>query len=418
MMRTRRFLPILVSTGCLVALAVHSLTLSSVSTSCPRPHDQGTDVPNRTGMKQKEKFVPDRFLQEIEHMNVASIMRDRKAAAEALRNGTGFLWFVHLQKAGGTSVCNVLQQLLIESSVPHGIVRSQHACYLGGLDLTRGCAHDAWLNGIKDEVGCGLGDVSIDMTRHQWTASGGLQDKLVPAEVEKHLLRIERKVKGVHKDNWLISSERVFMPRAVLRPWLVDRDPRLVAAFSKWSFLLSIRHPVDRLYSAFHFHPWFEPCEGNFTYCLSTVLFTEGPHRNKLVKELSGWYLPCDFGPVTIPSPINPSPSNKRGHFRPGIEFPRCHRRPREATRYDLILAKVVLRRFMPSVILESKSSIRSSVEYALYNHSGRVLDTQSDNVLNKGPQRPAISRDDYHKVAALNDLDMELYDFAVSLQS
>lgn len=89
------------------------------------------------------------------------------------------------------------------------------------------------------------------------------------------------------------------MPRSALKSWLIDRDPELIEKSAEGNFFLNVRHPVERLYSAFTLHAWFDPCKTNFTHCFPKPLMTRGPQRNKLVTELAGWYLPCEFGDVS-----------------------------------------------------------------------------------------------------------------------
>ena len=345
--------------------------------------------------------------------DVKGILREREEAARLLRKHEGYLWFLHIQKAGGTAICNQLIRMQRSSGVSDGALKAQDACYLGGLNLKKGCSHDFWLNGYHDKVGCIEARTDdLDDLRQTWAINGSKEEKLAAREIALHLERLERKMKLADAKNWVVASEKHFMPRPALKSWLIERDARTVQAFSKWSFLINLRHPVDRIFSAFHFHTWFKPCGGNFTHCLSTTLMTQGPHRNKLVKEISGWYLPCEVGPLAVST-------DREGRLGPLVEFPPCGEVLKEASEEDLLYAKFFLLRFLPIIILENSVPLPRQVEFSVLNSSSEVV---PDGVrvikVNEGTYKNAkMSRADYQRAASLNALDLELYQFAVELQ-
>ena len=346
--------------------------------------------------------------------DVEGVARERATAQDLYVNGGGFLWFYHLQKAGGTSLCHYLQKCEESRSGVSGFRVRRQACYLEGLSK-EGCYHDLWMYGYSPNLDCS----SVLTQERLWVPTCGLNSSDDSTRIDRHLAVIEKKIKDVHPENRLVSSETVFLPRAVIKAWLIDRDIKLVKRFSRWTFLISIRHPVERLYSAFRFHKsWFEPCVGNFSFCLTTPLFTQGPHRNKLVKELSGWYLPCERGDYFYPN------FSKDGKF----VSQRCENQQVEADRFDLMVAKLVLQRFLPPVVIDRSAegnspSTNSSdcAENIVKNDlcQGKMSEIPFENRRHEDSclRSSCISENDYERAALLNELDMELYEYAMELR-
>ena len=113
---------------------------------------------------------------------------------------------------------------------------------------------------------------------------------------------------------------------------------------------MNLRHPVQRLESAFYMHGWFAKCRGNHNleYCLhNTTLFSKGMHRNKVVKELSGFYAPTEFG----------------GCLGELVD----NQLPVEATREDLEVAKLVLARFLPPVVFDTHDLLQKTLHTTAY---------------------------------------------------
>ena len=350
--------------------------------------------------------------------NISDVEREREVARQEYRAGNGFLWFVHLQKAAGTAICHKLSDLEKTSGVPPQDIGQ--ACYLGGLDSSKGCAHDLWMNGFFDESGCraiqpGSSGFPLRTMLNSLCDHCGLHDTVNITQVVSHVRRIERKIKMLSEKKRIVSSERVFMPRSVLRAWLIDGDPQLARAFSSWSFLLNVQHPAERVYSAFHFHEWFDPCQGNFSYCLQTPLFTRGPHRNKLVKELSGWYLPCEFGTIEYPL------FEKDGKYVNS----ECRTEATEASAADLEIAKLVISRFLPVLVVDGQPTVNQHFGPVSLQMRG-ILDSlgyskhagtpASLPVLNNNPKfRMKMSKMDFERVVQLNSLDIQLYEYVVA---
>ncbi len=295
------------------------------------------------------------------NLRVAALMEERNQAANTFLNRTGRLWFFHNQKAGGTSLCQ-----LIQPSFNKALVKS---CFLEPK-----CFHP-WLSCPEK----GENNSLKERNRLNSTAS-------FPS-VQSRVGFVESRMKS--NRNRLVTSELSFIPRSVLREWIVKGNPEYVKLFESWSFVLNLRHPVKRLESAFYFHSHrFKLCRKlTLDQCLwNTTYFSRGRHRNKLVKELSGFFAPTDFKGV-------------------------------EATREDLQVAKLILARFLPPIVYDTPEQLSETLHTTFSTYLNVSLPDPSSITAQKGK----ATKDPMTKAAetwikAHNELDMELYEYALRL--
>lgn len=337
-----------------------------------------------------------------------AIAAERDAAAKSYREGDGSLWFYHNQKAAGTTICKALNEL----EKPGGWYK---ACYLGGKGKHSYCASNLWALGQVESLephhmcthdfmmdGNYSGPKAMVLVKPDMFLNGTAHANDIVAQI-----RQIQHLKQVYNQKF-VSSEEYFLPRSVLKSWLIHRDPHVVAAFAPWSFIFNIRHPVFRLYSAFHYHTlWFPECGGNFSYCVTTPAFTTGTHRNRLVKQLSGYFAPCEMG------------GNNAWH-RTVPPYSLCQ--AIEATEADLSLAKLVVHRFLPPVVvtdagdgIADRDNIFGDSMYHIGNALNIPLPRKYGHMnVGKHPSRANISCNDFKVAAELNSLDMQLYEHII----
>ncbi len=288
-------------------------------------------------------------------------MKERDQAANTFLNRTGRLWFFHNQKAGGTSLCKLMQPRFNKAPV--------HACFLKPK-----CFYP-WLScPEKGEI------ISLRKTYNLNSTSS------FPS-VQARLRFVERRMKS--NQNRLVTSELSFIPRSVLREWIVRGNPEYSKLFESWSFVLNLRHPVQRLESAFYFHTdTFKDCRKHtLDQCLwNTTYFSRGPHRNKLVKELSGFFAPAELEGV-------------------------------EATREDLQLAKLVLARFLPPIVYDTPEQLSESLHTTFSTYLNVSLpDPSSVNAQKGKAKKDPMTKAAETWIKEHNELDMELYEYALRM--
>jgi len=305
--------------------------------------------------------------------------RDEAASSFAARNNSsgGFLWFYHNQKAGGTTLCSVLQNALKNQT-------RTKSCYLKDKNP------DVW-TGLQYESFNG-GGVPI---REKWklNATAPPDD-----EVQFILQTIENEMKSMGRS--MVSSENLFIPRSILHKWIVEGNPFYTQLFSKWSFVTTVRDPVKRLESSFYFHDdHFREC-GEHNYGLNSCIqktkrFMEGHHRNKLVKELSGFFSPTESG-------------DPGGGYINGVK-------PMEATEWDLTVAKLVLHRFLPPIVADG-TNIMASTMYKTLSLLNLTREQMANKKENKGKKKKVeMSRETIMAIQKLNALDVALYKYALA---
>jgi hypothetical protein len=215
-------------------------------------------------------------------------------------------------------------------------------------------------------------------------------------EVLLQLQRIENEMKSSGKT--MISSEAMFIPRSILHEWIVKGNPFYSKLFQKWSFLTTLRDPVKRLESSFYFHDdHFHVCREKkygLGRCIeNTSIFSEGMNRNKLVKELSGFYAPTETGTLS-------------GRFNGAI--------PVEATNWDLTVAKLVLHRFLPPIFADTIDAMQNTMNntFSFLNLTKQPTVPQKNVGKNK---KLEMTNATIKAIETLNAFDIELYKYALS---
>ena len=292
-----------------------------------------------------------------------ALAAERETAAAKFCQGRGFLWFLHNQKAAGSSVCGMLKSKLHDQSIT------------GNCFIFKGCNHP-WVFQSKETWI--LQNKKCFSSPGEWE----LNQAVNASEAEHHIQNLETTMKKIHPDRTLLASETSFIPRGAIKKWIVDGDPKYTKIFENWSFVFNIRHPVQRLFSAFHYHKnQFGPvCGEDFMSCLSKEILTSGIYRNKIVREISGFF-------------------NKKG---------------REATREDLEIAKLVLHRFLPIFIADEADLLLETFKKSVCNLGldYNVSTSMKKNVNNK--KNKTIAPEEEKLARELNALDMELYEYVV----
>ena len=117
-------------------------------------------------------------------------------------------------------------------------------------------------------------------------------------------------------------------------------------------------------------------------------------HRNKLVKELSGFYSRSELGGCS-------------GEFAHSSV---------EATREDLTVAKLVLARFLPPVVFDGDPDLLRETCDATSSrlNLGKIHGMRMND--GRYGEKPPLTDSQRRWIEEHNDLDMELYEYALAL--
>ena len=147
----------------------------------------------------------------------------------------------------------------------------------------------------------------------------------------------------------------------------------------------------------------------DFEYCLrNTTLFSQGMHRNKLVKELLGSYSRIEQGGC-LGELMGSQDQLKSASSNLYPPMP-----PVEASQDDLEVSKLVLARFLPPVVIDTSDLIEGALRnLSSHLNLSEVSSGWKDHAV---AAKPPMTNSAQQWIESHNDLDIKLYEYALTL--
>ena len=287
----------------------------------------------------------------------------KAAAAEHFRNGDGYVFFQHLHKAGGSTMCSLISR---SSNVKFGANTNCNVRNAGGGTMR--FVPESW-------------DISI---------------------VEEFM--------NTTKRNAIASEDKPFSHH-----WgLAHPDSKVDN--SRWSFLTMLRHPVERILS----HYQFENIQAKTGKTLHDWVTTSPFHTQNFMVRMYAGLIPPGLPKAVLDQPsiswpgFDKDPKTK-GWFAPEVPA---------VTREDLETAKRVLDQFTVVIIMESLTESAALLKH--WFNFDSTDDTRARHwkgtVLPPLPTHQNTTGNIitpsgiYKNIFDLNSYDLELYEYAKML--